>query len=126
MAASGILRVHDPSVLRLQLRRPDLQLRPDFVGFIRSMVRRPTTAGNLVPFQETSSLAGGCSHPTAGPPVASAPEEFCSSTLLFLKDILSDREFLVDSGASVSVFPGPRSSSNDGVCLLTADGSPMV
>ena len=62
----------------------------------------------------------------ADPPVASAPEEFCSSTLLFLKDTLSNPEFLVDSGASVSVFPGPRSSSDDGVCLLTADGSPMV
>ena len=61
----------------------------------------------------------------AGPSVATAPEEFCSSTLLFVKDILSDREFLVDSGASVSVFPGPRSSSVDGVRLLTADGSSM-
>ena len=27
---------------------------------------------------------------------------------------------------SVSVFPGPRSSSDDGVCLLMADGSPML
>ena len=61
-----------------------------------------------------------------GPPVASAPEEFCSSTLLFLKDILSDPEFLVDSGASVSVFPGPRSCSDNGVCLLTANRSHMV
>ena len=47
-------------------------------------------------------------------------------SLLFLRDILSDREFLVDSGASVSVFPGPKSNSSDGVRLLTADGSPMV
>ena len=62
----------------------------------------------------------------AGPSVAAAPEEFCSSTFLFLKDILSDREFLVDSGASVSVFPGPRSSSANGVHLLTADGSPSI
>ena len=31
--------------------------------------------------------------------------EMCSYSLLFLKNILSDREFLVDSGASVSVFP---------------------
>ena len=62
----------------------------------------------------------------AGPSVASAPEEYCSSALLFVKDILSSQEFLVDSGASVSVFPGPRSSSDDGVCLLTADGSPMI
>ena len=61
----------------------------------------------------------------AGPSVATAPGEFCSPTLLFVKDILSDREFLVDSRASVSVFPGPRSSSVDGVRLLTADGSSM-
>ena len=54
----------------------------------------------------------------AGLSVASAPVEFCSSTLLFVKDILSDREFLVDSGASVSVFPDPRSSSVDGVGKL--------
>ena len=33
--------------------------------------------------------------------------ELCSFSFLFLKDILSDREFLVDFGASVSVFPGP-------------------
>ena len=43
------------------------------------------------------------------PEPESEPEpEFCSFSLLFLKDILSDREFLVDSGASVSVFPGPK------------------
>ena len=52
--------------------------------------------------------------------------ELCSFSLLFLKDILSDREFLVDSGASVSVFPGPKSTSSNGVRLLTADGSPMI
>ena len=62
----------------------------------------------------------------AGPPVASAQEEFCSFTLLFLKEILSNHEFLVDSGASISVFLGPRSSDDDGVCLLTAEGSPMI
>ena len=61
----------------------------------------------------------------AGSPLASAPEEFCSSSLIFLKDILSDCEFLVDSRASVLVFPGPKSLSVDRVCLLTADGSPM-
>ena len=52
--------------------------------------------------------------------------ELCSFSLLFLRDILSDREILVHSGASVSVFPGPRSDSANGVCLLTTDGSPMV
>ena len=63
--------------------------------------------------------------PSGSPPVVSAPEEFCSSSLIFLKIILSNPEFLVDSGASVSVFPGPKSLSSNGVCLLTADGSPM-
>ena len=54
------------------------------------------------------------------------PEEFCSSSLNFLKDILSDREFLVGSRASVSMFPGPRALSDDEVCLLMANGLPMV
>ena len=62
----------------------------------------------------------------AHPPVTSAPEEFCSFTPIFLKDILSNCDFLVDSRVSISVFPGPRSSSDDRVCLLTADGSSMV
>ena len=52
--------------------------------------------------------------------------KMCSYSLLLLRDILSDREFLVDSGASVSMFPGPKSDSSDGVGLLTADGSPMI
>ena len=43
-----------------------------------------------------------------------------------MRDVLSDCEFLVDSGASVSVFPGPRSDSSNGVRLLTAYESPMV
>ena len=79
------------------------------------MVRRPRTAGNPVPFQETSSPAGGFFRPTCPP-----------SCSLALQDILSDREFLVDSGASVSVFSGPRLSSDDGVRLLTAHRSPML
>ena len=52
--------------------------------------------------------------------------EMCSYSLLFLRDILSDREFLVDLGASVSVLPGPKSDSSDGVRLLTTDSSPMI
>ena len=52
-------------------------------------------------------------------------DEICCPSLLFVRDILSGREFLVDSGASVSVFPGPSSSSGDGFRLLTADGSPI-
>ena len=63
-------------------------------------------------------------------PVGSVPnpvqEEMCCSSLLFLGDVLSDREFLVDSGASVSVFPWPKSTSDDGVRLLTADGSLLI
>ena len=57
---------------------------------------------------------------------APIPEEVCCSSLLFLRDILSDREFFVDSGASVSVFPGPKSTSSNDVCLLIANGSPMI
>ena len=61
----------------------------------------------------------------AGPSVAASQDEFCSPTLLFVQDILSGREFLIDSGTSVSVFPGPRSSSVDGIRLLTAYGLSM-
>ena len=68
--------------------------------------------------------------PALAPPptsvLAPVPEQVCCSSLLFLRDVLSDREFLVDSGASVFVFPGPKSTSVDGVCLLTDNGSPMV
>ena len=64
--------------------------------------------------------------PASSPPLASAPVEFCSSSLIFVKDILLDREFLVNSGASVSVVPGPQSSSVNRVCLLTVKGSPMI
>ena len=67
--------------------------------------------------------------PADSPPLASVPEEICCSSLIFLKDILSNREFLVDSGAfgaSVSVFPGPKASSDNRISLLKADCSPMV
>ena len=50
-----------------------------------------------------------------------------SSPLVYLQDSLSSRRFLIDSGASVSVFPAPRSSStSSGVKLLTADGSSLT
>ena len=49
-----------------------------------------------------------------------------SSSLLYLKDTLSSRNFLVDSGASVSVFPAPASSSSSGIRLVTANGSAMT
>ena len=64
--------------------------------------------------------------PAGSPPLASVPEEICCSSLIFLKDILSNREFLVNFGTSVSVFLGPKASSNNKVCLLTTDGLPMV
>ena len=49
-----------------------------------------------------------------------------SSPLIYLQDSLSSRRFLIDSGASVSVFPDPGSSGEDsGVKLLTADGSSL-
>ena len=50
-----------------------------------------------------------------------------SSPLVYLQDSLSSRGFLIDSGASISVFPAPRSSStSSGVRLLTADGSSLT
>ena len=49
-----------------------------------------------------------------------------SSPLIYLQDSLSSRRFLIDSGASVSVFPDPGSSGKEsGVKLLTADGSSL-
>jgi len=49
-----------------------------------------------------------------------------SSPLIYLQDSLSSRRFLIDSAASVSVFPAPRSSSSSsGVKLLSADGSSL-
>jgi len=48
------------------------------------------------------------------------------SPLIYLQDSLSSKRFLIDSAASVSVFPAPRSSSSSsGVRLLTADGSSL-
>ena len=77
--------------------------------------------------QETIFHVGKLAVQTASsPPLASVPEEICFSSLIFLKGILSDREFLVGSGTSVSIFPGPQTSSDNGVCLLTAYSSLMV
>ena len=45
------------------------------------------------------------------------------SSLIYFKDLLSSRRFLVDSRASVSVFPAPPSASGSGLQLVTADGS---
>ncbi len=58
----------------------------------------------------------------------SIPAESPSSSLLFLQNKLSSHKFLVDTGASVSVFPHrPRQplSPGVGVQLRTADGTAM-
>ena len=95
---------------RLQLQPLGPRRLPEFDGSIRSMKTRQSTAGNHVLCWKTSSPAGGNSVQPASlssaPPLASVPEEICCASLIFQKDILSDREFLVDSDASVSVFPG--------------------
>ena len=60
--------------------------------------------------------------------INTVPVEYLSSPLLFLKNKLSSAKFLVDMGASVSVFPHlPRSHSapGSGVQLRTAESSPM-
>ena len=44
-----------------------------------------------------------------------------SSSLIYLQD--SNRCFLVDSGASISVFPAPPTKTVSGVKLLTATGN---
>ena len=77
-----------------------------------------------VPIQPASPVPAPA--PAPAPVPALVPEEVCCSYLLFLQDILSDREFLVDSGSSVFVFPGPKSTSVQVVCFLTAHGSAMV
>ena len=56
----------------------------------------------------------------------SLPAGSTSSSLVYLQDKLSPCQFLVDSGAAVSVFLAPASSSASGVKLLTADGSSVL
>ena len=86
--------------------------------------------GKLVVQQVEIPIKPACPSSAPAPPLthvlAPVPAEVCCSSLLFLQDILSDIEFSVDSGASVSVFPGPKSASIDRVCILIADRSPMV
>ena len=59
-------------------------------------------------------------------PVFSLPAGTSSSSLIYLLDLLSSRRFLVDSSASVSVFPSPPSASSSSVRLVTADGSSLT
>ena len=104
-----VLRIEPalPLVLRLQLRPPDLQLLSQQTWCERLQLQRTLFfSGKGVVRQMDSSV-----HP-AGSSVAPAQDKFCSPSLLFLQDILSGPEFLVDSGASVSVFPRPSSSSD--------------
>jgi len=58
--------------------------------------------------------------------VSSLPAGSTSSALIYLHDKLSNRRFLVDTGASISVFPSTTASSTSGVQLLTADGSTLT
>ena len=79
----------------------------------------------------TSNLpvSPSCSSTLNQMPEPEPEPEFCSSSLLFLQDVNSGREVLVSSNTSVLslfMFPRPKSTSSDGVCLLTADRSPLV
>ena len=58
--------------------------------------------------------------------VSSLPAGSTGSALIYLHDNLSNRRFLVDTGASISVFPSTNTSSTSGVQLLTADGSTLT
>ena len=50
------------------------------------------------------------------------PAGVTSSSLIYLHDLLSKRFFLVDSGASISVFPAPPAKIVSGIKLVTAAG----
>ena len=96
-------------------------------GTARSTVIKLRTAGNPDLSRKTSSPAGAESlvKPAGfsklfSEPVPETEPEPCSMSLLFLRDILSNREFLVDSRAFFSVFPGSKSSATNGICLLTS------
>ena len=60
--------------------------------------------------------------------INTVPTKFSSSPLLFLNNRLNYAKFLVDTGASVAVFPHLphfHSAPDSGVQLRTADCSPM-
>ena len=65
----------------------------------------------IVGRQVENPVKSAGSIPISVPAYVPAKQEVSCSSLLFLRDILSDRDFLVNSGASVSVFPGPASTS---------------
>ncbi len=45
--------------------------------------------------------------------------------LIFLQDSISKKQFLVDTGAAVSVFPHRSSAATSGPMLAGADGKPI-
>ena len=49
---------------------------------------------------------------------------YVGGVLIYLQDTLSNSEFLVDTGASRSVFLHHSSAAPMGPCLLMADGRP--
>ena len=62
---------------------------------------------------------------------AHRPEKLASASpagvpLLYLRDSVTGREFLVDTGAAVSVFPHQSSLHSSGPPLVAADGRPIA
>ena len=83
-------------------------------GIIETTPTKPRNVVHRVPGRETDGLAGGCVFPAC---------HFYKLFSGYLQDQLSSHHFLVDSGASISVFPASALSSTSDVKLLTADGS---
>ena len=98
----------------------------------RSMVKRLLTVENPAWSWEPSSRAGGSPRPTCQFLQAVPGAWIWTQTWVlqffstFLRDILSNQEFLVNSSASLFVFPGPKFTSSKSVWLLTAEGFSMV
>ena len=47
------------------------------------------------------------------------------SCLLYLGDVASSKQYLVDSSSTYSIFPYKSSAEPTGPCLMTADGKPL-
>ena len=65
---------------------------------------------------------------SGGDVIHSIPADSSATNLMFLKNILSSQKFLVDTGASVSVYPHPPGrplSPGVGIQLRTASGAAM-
>ena len=91
-------------------------LSPPHAGSTELKKKKPISASNPAPGQKTNWVAGRKFFLHAG----------TSSSLLYLKDSLSNRNFLVDSEISVSVFPAPASSSCSRIRLVTANRYTMT